>query len=72
MIGMNEFAMLGFGMPGIQEMMIFLVIVLLLFGSSKLPGLMRSMGQSVNEFKRGMNDTGDDVADNDKSESPKA
>ncbi|WP_233200277.1 twin-arginine translocase TatA/TatE family subunit [Blastopirellula marina] len=71
---MNDLALFGFGMPGMQEMLIFLVIILLLFGSSKLPGLMRSMGQSVNEFKRGMNDKGEDGDHEGESpqESPKA
>ena len=72
MIGMNDLALVGFGMPGVQEMVIILAIFLLLFGSTKLPGLMRSMGQSVNEFKRGMNDTTDDSADHDNGEAPKA
>ncbi len=72
MIGMNDLALVGFGMPGVQEMVIILAIFLLLFGSTKLPGLMRSMGQSVNEFKRGMNDSSDDSADHDNSEAPKA
>lgn len=72
MIGMNDLALVGFGMPGVQEMIIILAIFLLLFGSTKLPGLMRSMGQSVNEFKRGMNDTTDDGADHDNGEAPKA
>lgn len=31
-------------------------IVLLLFGSKKLPGLARSVGQSLNEFKKGKSD----------------
>ncbi|WDI42315.1 Sec-independent protein translocase subunit TatA/TatB [Bremerella sp. P1] len=71
MIGMNDLALVGFGMPGVQEMIIILAIFLLLFGSTKLPGLMRSMGQSVNEFKRGMNDTTDDSADQENGEAPK-
>jgi len=53
--------MIGFGL-GWQELMIMLFIVLLLFGSTKLPILMRSIGLSLNEFKRGMNDPGDDLA----------
>ncbi|MBA2117811.1 Sec-independent protein translocase subunit TatA/TatB [Bremerella alba] len=72
MIGMNDLALVGFGMPGVQEMVIILAIFLLLFGSTKLPGLMRSMGQSVNEFKRGMDDKSDDSADHDNGEAPKA
>jgi TatA/E family protein of Tat protein translocase len=39
---------------GPQEMLILLVIVLVLFGSSRLPGLMRSLGRSVTEFKKGL------------------
>jgi sec-independent protein translocase protein TatA len=34
-------------------MLILLVIVLLLFGSAKLPQLARSLGQAKNEFSRG-------------------
>lgn len=37
------------------ELVIFLVIVLLLFGS-RLPSVMRSLGSSVTEFKRGTRD----------------
>ena len=39
---------------GLQEMWPILLIVLLLFGGSKLPSLARAMGSSVNEFKKGM------------------
>jgi sec-independent protein translocase protein TatA len=40
---------------GGMEIVIFAVIVLLLFGS-RLPSLMRSMGSSVSEFKKGVRD----------------
>ncbi len=49
------FTLLGFGMPGIPEMLIILVIMLLLFGS-RLPSVMRSMGQGITEFKKGIRD----------------
>ena len=41
-----------FGM-GAQELMIILVIVLVLFGGSKLPDLAKSLGKSMKEFKKG-------------------
>lgn len=61
------FAALGFAMPGATEMMIFLVVVLVLFGGAKLPSLMRNLGKSANEFKRGLNDTAEDNDDSEKS-----
>ncbi len=48
---------LAFGMPGLPEMLVVAVIILLLFGGSKLPSLMRNLGRSTNEFKRGMSET---------------
>lgn len=47
-----------FGM-GAAELMIILVIVLLLFGASKLPELGRSLGSGLSNFKKGLKD-GDD------------
>ena len=48
---------LGFGMPGLPEMLVVGFVILLLFGGSKLPSLMRNLGRSTNEFKRGMSET---------------
>ena len=41
---------------GYQELLIILVIVLILFGAQRLPGLARSLGSSVTEFKKGVSD----------------
>ncbi len=38
---------------GMQELLIILVIILVLFGASRLPELARSLGSSVKEFKKG-------------------
>ena len=36
---------------GPTELIIILVIVLIIFGSSRLPGLFRALGQGVKEFR---------------------
>ena len=41
---------------GGPELLIILVVVLLLFGASKLPGLARSIGASTKEFKKGVDE----------------
>jgi sec-independent protein translocase protein TatA len=49
---------LAFGMPGLPEMVIILVIVLMLFGVGKLPKVLSQMGKGVKAFKDGMNTDG--------------
>jgi sec-independent protein translocase protein TatA len=39
---------------GPTELIIILAIILLLFGSRKLPDLARSLGKSSKEFKKGL------------------
>ena len=48
---------------GYQELLIILVIVLILFGANRLPELAKSLGSSVKEFKKGVNEVkNEDVA----------
>ncbi len=54
---MNLIPALGlFGTLGTPELFIIFVILLLLFGGSKLPQLAKSMGKSIREFKSEMKD----------------
>ncbi|MGQ0520243.1 MAG: twin-arginine translocase TatA/TatE family subunit [Actinomycetota bacterium] len=41
---------------GAPELIIILVVVLLLFGSTRLPKLARSLGQASKEFKQGVSE----------------
>lgn len=63
--------LLAFGMPGMQELLIFMVIVLVVFGSARLPSLMRNLGRSANEFKAGMKDPVNDQSDSSEDEDSK-
>ncbi|MDZ4684466.1 MAG: twin-arginine translocase TatA/TatE family subunit [Planctomycetaceae bacterium] len=47
---------------GFPELMIFAVIVLLLFGS-RLPSVMRSLGSSFTEFRKGTRDAEQELDD---------
>jgi sec-independent protein translocase protein TatA len=53
-----------FGIGGV-ELLVVGGVVLLLFGN-RLPSLMRSMGRSVVEFKKGVSDIEHDDVDEDK------
>ena len=44
------------GPIGFPELMIILVVALIVFGPRKLPELGRSLGKSLNEFKRASNE----------------
>lgn len=44
----------GFGAP--QDMVIIAVVVLLLFGGSKLAGFGKSLGEGIKEFKKATHD----------------
>lgn len=48
---------------GAPELLIVLLVILVLFGGTKLPQLARSLGKAQNEFKQGLkeSDTDDDA-----------
>jgi sec-independent protein translocase protein TatA len=58
--------MLGFMSAGPWQLMIFALVVLVLFGS-RLPQTMRSLGRSVNEFKKGIRE-GEEEAEEEERE----
>ena len=62
-----------FSSIGPFELIVVLVLALLLFGN-RLPETMRSLGRSVNEFKRGMREVDNEARDteNKPPDAPKA
>lgn len=44
------------GTPGVTEIIIIAVILLLLFGGKKIPELMKGLGKGMNEFKKAKSD----------------
>ena len=51
---LNAMAILG--NLGTWEILIIVLVIVLLFGSAKIPQLMRGMGSGINEFKKGLKD----------------
>lgn len=51
------------GSLGTTELIIILVVVVLLFGSTRLPKLARSLGQASKEFKQGVTEGAADDED---------
>jgi len=54
---------------GIQELLVIAFIILLLFGSRKIPELMKGLGKGIKNFKDGMKEVDDDLKElNDKKD----
>ncbi|MBP3251611.1 MAG: twin-arginine translocase TatA/TatE family subunit [Prevotella sp.] len=62
MTELNVMLLLGLGG---QEVLLIALVVLLLFGGSKIPELMRGLGKGVKSFKEGMKDIDDEVKGDD-------
>ena len=47
-------------MPGMGELIVILIIVLVIFGANKLPQIGDALGRSIKNFKKASNVEGDD------------
>ena len=57
--------------PGIAEIIIVLVIILLLFGPGRISKIAKELGESISAFKEGLNGEKKDTPAQDPSESEK-
>ena len=49
-----------FGSLGLPELLVILVIVVLIFGGSRLPELGKGVGSAIRNFKQGMKEGADE------------
>lgn len=61
-----------FIVPGPQELIIILLIVVVLFGASRLPQLGRGLGEAITNFKRGLKADEPAAVDSSKDGAPDA
>jgi len=57
---------------GTGEIILIVVVVLLLFGSTKLPELARSIGKSARELRKGLREGDDEDEDEESGTDPDA
>ncbi len=50
-----------FGSIGTPELLMIMLVVLLLFGSKRLPELAKGIGKGVRQFRRAMDDVKDEM-----------
>ncbi len=68
---MAPLAILGLS---VQELLLILLIVVVLFGARRIPEIMRGLGQGIHGFKKGIrgdDDATDDATDDDNSRNSK-
>lgn len=65
---MTTLLLLGLGM---QEVILIVLVILLLFGGKKIPELMKGLGKGVKSFKDGMKGIEDDIEMSDKENNDK-
>jgi len=55
---------------GTTELLVILVLVMIIFGAGKLPQVGEALGKGLRNFKKGVNETGDDIEEGQVEEIP--
>jgi len=50
-----------FGSIGTPELLIIMLVILLLFGSKRLPELARGIGKGIRQFRKAMDDVKEEI-----------
>ncbi|NJD23258.1 MAG: twin-arginine translocase TatA/TatE family subunit [Melioribacter sp.] len=58
-----------FGNLGAGEILLIVLVILILFGSKKIPELAQGIGKGMREFKKALNDVQEDIKISDKKDS---
>jgi sec-independent protein translocase protein TatA len=58
------FLLIGLGMP---ELLVILVIIILIFGTSRIASLGKGLGEGIRNFKKGIREDEDESGDEPKS-----
>lgn len=56
---------------GLTEMLIFLGVLLLIFGATRIPEIARSLGKSASAFKKGLKEGQEDLKPKEEEEEAK-
>jgi sec-independent protein translocase protein TatA len=48
------------GMPGMGELVVIFLIILVLFGAGKIPSIAKDIGSGIKEFKKSLKDNPDE------------
>ncbi|MBI5251458.1 MAG: twin-arginine translocase TatA/TatE family subunit [Desulfomonile tiedjei] len=57
-------------MPGLWEIIIIFIIVMLVFGAKRIPEIMGGIGKGIKSFKRNLNSDGDSLKSPDDASTP--
>lgn len=58
-------------MPSVQQLLIVLLIIIVLFGAKKIPDLAKGLGSGIKNFKKAVKEEEEEVATNTKIEQDK-